>query len=149
MRYCIWRSPYSRFGGLNSLRPDDLSDETITGAECYTDDVLKGIAENGFNAIWLHCVLANTTHLDSFPEFGAHAEQHIESLRRLINRARKYGIKVFLYFQPVRSVAAENRAFWSAHADCAGQHEFAREQVLKERLDEQIEMISLCTSVPR
>lgn len=69
-QYRIWRSPYSRFGGLNSLRPDDTTDETVTAVDCYTDDVLREIAENGFNAIWLHSVLANITHLDIFPEFG-------------------------------------------------------------------------------
>ena len=79
-QYRIWRSPYSRFGGLNSLRPDDTTDETVTAVDCYTDDVLREIAENGFNAIWLHSVLANITHLDIFPEFGKHAELHIRNL---------------------------------------------------------------------
>ena len=96
-QYRIWRSPYSRFGGLNSLRPDDTTDETVTAVDCYTDDVLREIAENGFNAIWLHSVLANITHLDIFPEFGKHAELHIRNLSTLISRAAKYGIRVFLY----------------------------------------------------
>ena len=65
-QYRIWRSPYSRFGPMNSLRPDDTTDETVTAVDCYTDDVLREIAENGFNAIWLHSVLANITHLDIF-----------------------------------------------------------------------------------
>ena len=147
-QYRIWRSPYSRFGGLNSLRPDDTTDETVTAVDCYTDDVLREIAENGFNAIWLHSVLANITHLDIFPEFGKHAELHIRNLSTLISRAAKYGIRVFLYFQPVRSVAAENREFWNRHSECAGQREKATEQVLDANKDQLIDMICLCTSVP-
>ena len=148
-QYRIWRSPYSRFGGLNSLRPDDTTDETVTAVDCYTDDVLREMAENGFNAIWLHSVLANITHLDIFPEFGKHAELHIRNLSTLISRAAKYGIRVFLYFQPVWIVAAENREFWNRHSECAGQREKATEQVLDANKDQLIDMICLCTSVRR
>lgn len=149
MKYRIWRSPYSRFGGLESLHPEDLKDETISAAECYTDETLQEISANGFNGIWVHCVLASVIHLDSFPEFGKNAEKHLESLRILVERAKKHNIKVFLYFQPVRSVAAENHAFWQAHSDCMGQHEISSEQILKENLNGELEMISLCTSVPK
>jgi len=97
------------------LKVKEVKAATVTAVDCYTDDVLREIAENGFNAIWLHSVLANITQLDIFPEFGKHAELHIRNLSTLISRAAKYGIRVFLYFQPVRSVAAENREFWNRH----------------------------------
>lgn len=75
-------------------------------------------------------------------------ELHIRNLSTLISRAAKYGIRVFLYFQPVRSVAAENREFWNRHSECAGQREKATEQVLDANKDQLIDMICLCTSVP-
>ena len=149
MQYRIWRSPYTRFGGLNSLRPDDSGDETVTAVEAYTDSELKNIADNGFNALWVHAVPASMTRLDAFPEFGKHAEQHIGNMNLLIERAAKFGLKVFLYYQPVRSVAAGNREFWKNHADCMGQKELATEQILKENMDGLIEMYCLCTSVPK
>lgn len=81
-QYRIWRSPYSRFGGLNSLRPDDTTDETVTAVDCYTDDVLREIAENGFNAIWLHSVLANITHL-TFSRSSGNMRNCISGIFRL------------------------------------------------------------------
>ena len=149
MQYRIWRSPYARFGGLNSLRPDDSTDETVTALHSYTDSELKNIAENGFNAFWVHAVPANFIRSELFPEFGRNAERHTENMNRLIERADRFGLKAFLYFQPVRSVAAGNREFWERHADCMGQKELATEQVLKENLNQDIEMYCLCTSVPK
>ena len=40
--YKIWRSPYSEFGKFTVI-PNDLHDETVTAAQVYTDEVLKGI----------------------------------------------------------------------------------------------------------
>ncbi len=149
MQYRIWRSPYARFGGLNSLCPDDSGDETVTAAGVYTDGELKNIADNGFNAFWIHAIPANMTRSDLFPEFGRQAARHMENMNRLIERADRFGLKVFLYFQPVRSVAAGNREFWKNHPDCMGQKELATEQILEENLHEPIEMYCLCTSVPK
>ncbi|MFA6930542.1 MAG: hypothetical protein WCT05_09450 [Lentisphaeria bacterium] len=149
MPFRIWRSPYTRFGGLNSLCPDDCSDETMTAVDTYTDQQLQKIAENGFNAIWVHGVTANLIQHELFPEFGHHAHKHMERLQELIRHAARFGLKVFLYYQPVRSVAAANYSFWKHHADCRGQKEMATEQVLEENRDQEIEMYCLCTSVPR
>ncbi len=148
-QYRIWRSPYSRFGGLNSLRPNELSDETITAERHYTDEILSGIAKNGFNAIWIHGVLANVTKAPDFPEYGKNAEMHIKSINTLVERAARHGIKIFMYCQPVRSIAAGNHEFWNNHPECAGQHEMSVEQVLPENLDNELEMICLCTSEPK
>lgn len=148
MQYKIWRSPHSRFGGLNSLRPDNTQDETLTAVNIYTDEVLADIAQNGFNAIWLHAVLANITLVKEFPEFGTNAAAHIEALNTLVQRAAKHGIKVLLYFQPVRAVATGNKEFWANHAECAGQIEISCEQIIAEHLNEDLEVASLCTSVP-
>ncbi len=148
MQYRIWRSAYTRFGGLNSLCPDDLTDETVTAVRAYTEQELQQIADNGFNAIWVHGVLANMTSHPEFPEFGIHAQQHIASMNELIQRAEKFGLKVLIYFQPVRSIAARNVKFWKHHADCMGQKEVAQEQVVTENLYDEIDMNCLCTSVP-
>ena len=98
MQYKIWRSPYSCFGGLNSLKLDNTKDETLTAVHVYTDEALADIAANGFNAIWLHAVLASISIVPEFPEFGENAMAHISALNTLVARAAKHGIKVFLYF---------------------------------------------------
>ncbi|MBP5182515.1 MAG: hypothetical protein J6331_05750 [Lentisphaeria bacterium] len=148
MQYKIWRYPYSRFGGLNSLKPDNTQDETLTAVDVYTDEVLADIAANGFNAIWLHAVFADVTQVPEFPEFGQNAMAHVKALNTLAARSAKHGIKIFLYFQPVRAIATGNKEFWKNHAECAGQIEMSGEQIIKEHLGEPLEVASLCTSVP-
>jgi hypothetical protein len=147
MIYKLWRSPYSLFGGLASVKPDDKATETIQAINYYDDNMLMQISQNGFNAIWVHGEFANLVHVsDCFKELGKNYREHINAMQELIRRAAIYGIKVFIYMQPIRAVAVENRLFWDNHADVAGQEEFAIEQVIKERLDEEILMRSLCSS---
>lgn len=147
--YRIWRSPYTRFGGLNSICPDDTQDETITALHAYKEEDFRAIADNGFNAIWVHGVMASLVSTGDFPEFGKNAEAHYKNMNLLIERAAAYGLKVFLYCQPVRSVAAENTLFWKNHSDCMGQKEVATEQIIPERMDEFIDMYCLCTSTEK
>ena len=142
----IWRSPYTTFGGLNSLCPPSLTDETILAEKVYTHEVLKEIAESGFNGIWLHAFLANIVKSETFPEFGKYSCCHLESIQRLIARCAGHGIKVYLFCQPVRSVALKNTSFWEAHSEVLGQIEKSQEQVLPESMDEELEMGCLCTS---
>ncbi len=92
----IWRSPYSAFGE-SSKKPNDLLDETVTADAVYTDDVLAGIAQSGFNGIWLHGLLHHLVSEDLFPELGYNAAIHQGKLGKLIERAAKHGIKVYIY----------------------------------------------------
>ncbi len=119
----IWRSPHTRFGGHGTLAPetvrDDAEDETLTAEKAYSDSELAGIAESGFNAIWVHGLLRNITCQEIFPELGARAELHVKKMKRLIHRANKYGLKVYIYMQPPRGIDDRNR-FWRYHPEAAG-----------------------------
>ena len=128
MVYRIWRSPYSSFGGTSAELPDDRTDETYTAPEHYKDELLREIAANGFNGIWIHARFAHITHTDAFPESGVHAGEHLDRLSGLIERAERYGIKVFLYGQPLRSEPEADRRFWRNQAECAGQTEYLTEE---------------------
>ena len=86
----IWRWPYSDFGKWRE-KPDDLLDETVTAAGVYTKEVLCEIAENGFNAIWVHGLLQNLVPSVVFPELGRHSRQHLAAMRALIARAARVG----------------------------------------------------------
>ena len=120
--YRIWRSPYSEFGKF-TLVPNDLHDETVTAVQVYTDEVLKGIAESGFNGIWVHGLLHNLVTAEEFPEFGRNSATHLKNMRELIKRGAAYGIKVFIYMQPPRAIQVADEVFWKNHADVAGQEE--------------------------
>lgn len=118
----IWRSPKSAFGEFRE-KPIENEEETITAENVYTDDVFKEIAQNGFNAIWVHGFIHHLVSTNEFPEFGVNAETHLDALRKLIARGNKHGVKTFIYMQPPQAIPLSDTTFWQAHADVAGQIE--------------------------
>ena len=79
---------------------DPLWDEEIGS---YPDGLLCRLAANGVNAVWLHTVLSTLSKDPLYPEFGEGCERRIANLRKLVARAAKYGIKVYLYINEPRA----------------------------------------------
>ena len=113
----IWRSPQSDFAAEPA---DEVHEETCQAHTVYTDETLSEIAENGFNGIWVHALLHHIVSAEPFPELGKSCRMHREALEILIRRAKKYGIRVFLYLQPPRAIPLTEKDFWRRHADCGG-----------------------------
>jgi hypothetical protein len=86
----------------------------------YPEPLLQRLAEVGVNGVWLHTVLRDLAPSENFPEFGKDHEKRLDSLRKLVERARKYGIHVYLYMNEPRSMPA---AFFENHPDLAGAEE--------------------------
>ncbi len=87
----------------------------------YPDGLLARLAAHGVNGIWLHVVLNQLAPGgDDFPEFGAQHEVRLANLRRLVERAKKYGIRVYLYMNEPRAMPA---SFFENRADMAGVRE--------------------------
>ena len=105
----IWRSPYSDFN----------RDETRHAAEVYTAQHLRGIAEAGFNAIWIRGVLRDLTRTNVFPEFGKDSAPHLRSLRTVIRRCERQGLRCYLYMQPGLGLP-ERSPFWRRHPEAKG-----------------------------
>lgn len=125
----LWRSPRSSFGEVpHDL--DDGRDETMCAVDAYTDEELEAIAAEGFNGIWIHGILRNMVQSTVFPEFGALADSHQDAVRRLIERAARFGIKVYIYMQPPRGIPAASH-FWQQHADVAGADEVWDDSVMR------------------
>ncbi|HOK80126.1 MAG TPA: hypothetical protein PK303_01880 [bacterium] len=106
----IIRSPYGDFYGR------DIEDALKNHPDWY----LKEIAKEGFNAVWLHCVLRDIVSSDVFPEFGGKEPEQITALNKMVEKAGKYGLKVFLYFCEPRGIR-EGDPFWKNHPDVKGQ----------------------------
>ncbi len=135
----IWRSPYSDFG-KNTKVPDDRHDETVTAVDVYDDDALRKIADSGFNAIWVHGRLQNIVRTDVFPELGKRSARHLRNMRKLIARADRFGIKVFIYMQPPRAIDVDS-PFWKKHPEIGGHEvDFVTDDEFPSRYR------SLCTS---
>ena len=79
---------------------DPLGDPEIGS---YPEGLLQRLAAQGVNAVWLHTVLRTLAKDPKYPEFGEGSEKRIANLKKLVARAKKYGIKVYLYMNEPRA----------------------------------------------
>ena len=98
----------------------------------YPDGLLARLAELGVNGVWMHTVLRQLAPSETFPEFGADHQVRLANLRKLVERAGRHGIKVYLYMNEPRAMPV---SFFERHADCKGAQEG--------------DYIAMCTSVPQ
>ncbi|MFN4227492.1 MAG: hypothetical protein ACK4F0_05075 [Candidatus Ratteibacteria bacterium] len=106
----IIRSPYGDFYGK------DIENSIKNHPDWYLEEISK----EGFNAIWLHCILRDIVSSDLFPEFGRKEKEQIKALNKFVEKTGKYGLKVFLYLCEPRGFH-ENDQFWKKHPDVKGQ----------------------------
>ena len=85
--------------------------------ESYSDDVLAGIAAEGFTGIWIFCILRDLMNSRIFPELNRPGSaERLAAIQALIERTARHGIGVYLYFnEPVGVDIAY--PFWVTHAD--------------------------------
>ena len=83
---------------------DPLSDPSL---DPYPDRLLAKLAERGVNGVWLHAVLRQLAADPAFPEFGQGSEKRLAELKKLVERARRFGIAVYLYTNEPRAMPAE------------------------------------------
>ena len=100
--------------------------------DAFPDGLLQELADRGVNGVWLHVVLRDLAPGgDAFPEFGRGHEQRLDNLRRLVARAKRFGIGVYLYVNEPRAMPAE---FFNGRPQMAGVREG--------------EHVAMCTSDP-
>lgn len=105
---------YSYFGSFG----DPLADESL---DPYPDGLLERLAAEGANGVWLHVVLRQMAPGGGdFPEFGDGHEKRLEELRKIVARAEKYGIMVYLYLNEPRAMPIE---FFENRREMAGVEE--------------------------
>jgi hypothetical protein len=83
----------------------------------FPDGYLERLADCGINGVWMQAVLHTLAPSKHFPEFGQGSETRLANLRRLVERARKAGVKVYLYLNEPRSMP---EAFFARHPDLRG-----------------------------
>jgi hypothetical protein len=92
LRFC-----YSYF----ALYGDPLLD---AGADPYPDGYLARLAQVGINGVWLQAVLYKLAPFPWEPELSASHAERLKNLQSLVIRARKHGIRVFLYLNEPRAM---------------------------------------------
>ncbi|MCC6820973.1 MAG: hypothetical protein V9H26_28575 [Verrucomicrobiota bacterium] len=87
----------------------------------YPDGLLQRLAAVGINGVWLQGVLRDLAPGGTvFPEFGKDHAQRLANLRLLVERARRYGIGVYLYLNEPRAMTA---SFFQNRPELAGVRE--------------------------
>jgi hypothetical protein len=71
------------------------------------DGYLERAAGVGMNGVWIQGVLNTLAPSRTFPEFGKGWETRIRNLRALVDRAARFGVRVFLYLNEPRAMPAE------------------------------------------
>jgi hypothetical protein len=72
---------------------DPLSDPT---SDPYPDALLQRYADLGVNGVWLHVVLRDLAPFSEFAEFGQGHERRLANLAKLVARAKRFNIGVYL-----------------------------------------------------
>ncbi|MBI4581945.1 MAG: hypothetical protein HY718_19765 [Planctomycetes bacterium] len=90
---------------------DPLVDEKLNP---YPDGLLQRLRAVGVNGVWLHVVLRQLAPATDFPEFGEGWQTRLANLRKLVERAGRHGIKIYLYMNEPRAMPA---AFFTPERD--------------------------------
>ncbi len=105
---------YSYFGSYG----DPLIDPEL---DPYPHGLLERLAAQGVNGVWLHTVLRQLAPGGAaFPEFGDGHETRLANLRKLVARASRHGIAVYLYVNEPRAMPA---SFFESRQHVAGVRE--------------------------
>lgn len=73
-------------------------------ADPYPEGLLARLAQAGVNGVWLQAVLHKLAPFPWAPERSERYAERLQNLRALVSRARKYGIKIFLYLNEPRAL---------------------------------------------
>lgn len=81
------------------------------------DSLLEEYAKIGINGIWLQAVLYRVTKFEFAPSLSEGWEKRQENLRKFVNRAKSYGIKIYLYLNEPRTMPL---SFFEKYPDMKG-----------------------------
>jgi hypothetical protein len=83
----------------------------------YPDGLLEDYAAAGVNAVWLQGTLYTLIPWFGETQYSAGWQKRLENLRKLCARAKKFGIKVYLYINEPRAMPPE---FYDTRPDWKG-----------------------------
>lgn len=70
----------------------------------FPEELLRGYARRGINGVWIQAVLYKLVPFKYDESFSEGWEKRISNLNKLIKRARRYGIKIYLYINEPRAM---------------------------------------------
>lgn len=97
-----------------SLYGDPLFEAEV---DPFPDGYLEKLATTGVNGVWLQCVLNTMAPSALFPEFGKGYDVRLDNLKRLVKRAKRFGVRVYLYLNEPRAMPLQ---FYRNHPEMKG-----------------------------
>lgn len=94
----------------SALTDDELKD--------YSEEYLKRVSLSGVNGLWLHESLKNLAEFPFDKEQSKGYEQRVNNLRKLTERASKFGVNVYIYLNEPRS---QSKEFFEKYPHLKGQ----------------------------
>ena len=76
---------------------EEAENELCDGVDYYPDEYLNRLAHDGINALWLGASLRYLVKTPLVPEYGLDSEKRIQKLGSVVEKCKKYGIKVYLF----------------------------------------------------
>lgn len=92
IRYCY---SYAALYGDPLLEPD---------LDPYPDGYLARLAESGVSGVWMQAVLYRLAEFPWQPDLSARWQERLGNLRRLSERVRRHGLRIFLYLNEPRAM---------------------------------------------
>lgn len=83
----------------------------------YPDGYLAQMAASGMDGTWMHIVLSKLTPFPWDAALSEHWEQRLENLGKLVIKAKKHGIGIYLYLNEPRYMPL---AFFTKHPELKG-----------------------------
>lgn len=100
--------------GYLPVHGDPLSEPELN---IFPDPYLQRLSDLGVNGVWFQGLLRLLAPSRDFPEFGDGWQVRLDNLRRLVEKAGRYGIGIWFYFNEPRAMPAE---FFRNHQEVAG-----------------------------
>ena len=78
-------------------RPPKCQDELLDDMDYYPDEYLNRLVHDGTNGLWIYTYFNQLLASDCFTEYGKDSEKRIAKLRRVVEKCKRYGIKVYVF----------------------------------------------------
>lgn len=78
-------------------RPPLYGDELLDEIDYYPDEYLNRLAHSGTNGLWIYTSFKALIYSERFNEKKQDCEKRIDKLTKVVNKCKKYGVKVFIF----------------------------------------------------
>lgn len=116
--------------------------DVLDAPKVYTDHYFKSLVKNNFNGIWIAGRLRDLVRTKALPLLGKNQGLHQKALSTIIDRAKTWGVKVYLYLNEPRCLPLNDPIF-NRHPELRGQKDIS---VMDESEYGSPEVYAMCAS---